>query len=158
MKNNNLDWNDSIEVEVNEYLLLPEADYNFIVSDFKREKTPGSIKFPPCNKAILQLQVKHQNQVVTVYTELILNRVFEFRISSFFRSIGLKKRGKKYIMDWSKVVGAEGYAHFKPRIYIGADHTVHKVNDVEFFIDKENYYDAINDNELTFNQRSSAKK
>ena len=52
--NSVMDQNDVIEDDGQEYVLLPEGDYNFIVTNFERGRFPGSAKF--------QLQIKQQNQ------------------------------------------------------------------------------------------------
>ena len=64
MYNNNavLDWNDIIEDDGQEFVLLEEGDYNFIVRDFERGRFPGSAKLPACNKAILTLAQSVQSQ------------------------------------------------------------------------------------------------
>ena len=90
--NEGLDWNDSIESD-GEFVILPEGDYNFTVTNFERGHFPGSAKMSPCNKATLTLQVKTDNGTAIVRTDLILNRVVEWRLSSFFRCIGQKKHG-----------------------------------------------------------------
>ena len=54
--------------------------------------------------------------------------------AAFFRSIGQKKHGEKTVMNWNKVVGSRGKAHFKPREY-QKDGQTRQVNDVDRFID-----------------------
>ena len=49
------DWDDEIENE-NEFELLPEGTYNFVVESFTRGEHPGSEKLPPCKKAILGIR------------------------------------------------------------------------------------------------------
>ena len=47
MENNQnmfLDWNDSIETDGNEFVLLPEGDYNFLVTGFERGRFPGGYR------------------------------------------------------------------------------------------------------------------
>ncbi len=111
--NNNagMDWDDVIENDGQDFI-LPEGDYNFVVTDFERGRFPGSAKISPCNKATLTLQVKTVTGMVNVYTDLILNRVMEWQLSSFFRCIGQKKHGERLVMNWNKVVGSKGHAHF----------------------------------------------
>ena len=50
-----LDWDDTIEKESGEYVLLPEGDYPFLVESFDRARHAGSEKLPqqytwPCSK------------------------------------------------------------------------------------------------------------
>ena len=105
--NNNagMDWDDAIENDGQEFIILPEGDYNFTVTDFERGRFPGSAKMSPCNKATLTLQVKTEDGIASIRTDLILNRVVEFRISAFFRCIGQKKHGERLVMDWNKEIG-----------------------------------------------------
>ena len=84
--NNNagMDWDDAIENDGQEFIILPEGDYNFTVTDFERGRFPGSAKMSACNKATLTLQVKTDDGIASVRTDLILNRVVEsaFPLSS----------------------------------------------------------------------------
>lgn len=130
-----MDWDDALESDGQEYILLPEGDYVFKVTGFERGRFPGSAKIPPCNKATLTLAVKTDEGTAHVKTDLILYRSLEWRISAFFRAIGAKQRGQRLVMDWSRVTGSRGYAHFKPRTYRGSDGQDHQTNDVARFYD-----------------------
>ena len=130
-----MDWNDSIETDGLEFPNLPEGDYNFTVTGFERGRFPGSAKMPPCNKAALTLRVETADGTVNVRTDLILNRLVEFRVCAFFRCIGQKKAGERLVMDWNKIVGSRGRAHFKPRSYIDRNGNERQVNDVDRFYD-----------------------
>ncbi|MCD8299567.1 MAG: hypothetical protein LUC41_00075 [Clostridiales bacterium] len=130
-----LDWNDSIENDGQDFIILPEGDYNFTVTDFERGRFPGGPKVPPCNKASLTLQVKTDDGIANVRTDLLLYRSLEWRISAFFRCIGQKKHGQRMVMDWNKVLGSKGRAHFKPRNYTDRDGNDRQANDVDRFID-----------------------
>lgn len=50
------------------------------------------------------------------------------KLSSFFRCIGQKKHGERLTMDWSKVIGSRGRAHFKPRTYTDRDGNERQTN------------------------------
>lgn len=130
-----LDWDDAIENDGQEFVLLPEGDYNFTVTNFERGRYPGGAKLPACNKASLTLQVKTNDGIAMIHTDLFLYRTVEWRISSFFRCIGQKKHGERLVMDWNKVVGSKGRAHFKPRTYTDRDGNERQTNDVDRFID-----------------------
>ena len=130
-----LDWNDTLEKDEPDYILLPEGDYLFEVLDFARGRHPGSPKIPPCNRAELTLEVKTpEGTPVRVFTKIIMHKKVEWKISSFFRSIGRKQKGEHVDMDWNGVIGARGYAHIGPRTYT-ADGITHTVNDVKRFLD-----------------------
>ena len=146
INNNNLalEWNDSIENDGQEFILLPEGDYNFTVIDFERGRFNGSAKIPACNKAIITVQVESKEGIATVKFDLILYRSLEFRLSGFFRSIGQKKHGEKLQMDWTKIIGKKGRAHFKQRSYVNLNGEEKFVNDVDRFIDyNEDFFDDL---------------
>ena len=130
-----MDWDDQIENDGKEFVILEEGDYPFTVTNFERGRFPGSKKMSPCNKAILTLQVQTADGVAVIRTDLVLNRLVEWRISAFFRCIGQKKHGERLVMDWNHVVGSRGRAHFKPRTYTGNDGQEHTVNDCDRFYD-----------------------
>lgn len=129
-----MDWDDAIENDGQEFIILPEGDYNFTVTDFERGRFPGGPKVPACNKAALTLQVKTKDGIAMVRTDLLLYRTLEWRISAFFRCIGQKKHGERLVMNWNKVVGSKGRAHFKPRTYT-KDGEERQANDVDRFYD-----------------------
>lgn len=130
-----MDWNDTIQDDGREFVILPEGDYFFTVTDFERARFPGSAKIPACNKATLSLDIDNDKGIATARVDLILYRTLEWRIASFFRSIGMKKHGEQVVMDWTKVVGARGKAHIKPRSYTGKNGEERQANNVENFID-----------------------
>jgi len=139
-----MDWNDSIETDGQEYVLLPEGDYNFTVINFERGRFPGGPKVPPCNKASITVQVHHKDGVATVKFDLLLYRSLEWRISAFFRCIGQKKHGEKLTMDWNKVIGSQGRAHFKQRTYTNQAGEEKVINDIERFVDyNEEFFDDL---------------
>lgn len=153
MENNQnmfLDWNDSIETDGNEFVLLPEGDYNFLVTGFERGRFPGGQKVPACNKAMITVQVTTAEGIATVKFDLLLYRSLEWRISSFFRCIGQKKHGEKLTMDWNKVVGSIGRAHFKQRTYTNQYGEEKTVNELDRFIDYNQDFFKDDDPSLPF--------
>ena len=113
--NSVMDWNDVIEDDGQEFVLLPEGDYNFVVTNFERGRFPGSAKIPATNKATISIQIFSELGVASMKFDLILSKALTWKLSAFFRSIGQKKRGEKITMDWNKVLGAKGRAHIKQR-------------------------------------------
>ena len=153
MENNQnmfLDWNDSIETDGNEFVLLPEGDYNFLVTGFERGRFPGGPKVPACNQAMITVQVTTAEGIATVKFDLLLYRSLEWRISSFFRCIGQKKHGEKLTMDWNKVVGSIGRAHFKQRTYTNQYGEEKTVNELDRFIDYNQEFFKDDDPSLPF--------
>lgn len=142
-------WDDAIENDGHDFIILPEGDYNFTVTGFERGRFPGSTKIPACNKAVLTLEVKVPEGIAYVKTDIILYRSLEWKISSFFRCIGQKKHGERLTMNWNAVLGSRGRAHFKPRTYIGNDGQEHQTNEPDRFYDWDDKYFA---NENTFSE------
>ena len=136
--NNIMGWDDALENDGEEYVVLPEGDYDFTVTNFERGSFPGSAKIPPCNKAVLTLTVEHEGRSVNVRADLILYRTLDWKLSSFFRCIGLKKRGERIEIHWDKVTGCTGRAHFKPRQ--GSTDVMY--NDVDRYLDPDQYQEV----------------
>ncbi len=132
---NMMDWNDTIESDGQEFVLLDEGDYNFTVTNFERGRFPGGQKVPACNKATITVQIKTAEGLTVVKFDLLLYRTLEWRIAAFFRCIGMKKSGEKLVMDWNKVVGSKGRAHFKQRTYTNNYGDEKTVNDIDKFYD-----------------------
>lgn len=137
--NENMGWNDTIENDGQEYILLSEGDYNFVVTNLERGWYQGSEKTPPCNKAVLTLQVEVPGGAANVRTSLLLLKTLEWKLSSFFRCIGQKKQGERLVMDWNRVVGSQGRAHFKPRTYT-MNGEERQANGVDRFYDWDDKY------------------
>ena len=133
---NVMGWNDVLKDDGKEPELLAEGDYTFTVTAFERGEYAGGPKIPPCPKASITLAVDREGgEVVTVRMDLLLYRTLEWKLTSFCRSIGLRKEGDEAVPEWEKVVGSRGKAHFKPRQYTTRDGEVRTVNDVARFID-----------------------
>lgn len=146
-QNMEMDWNDSIESDGGNYEPLGEGDFNFVVTKFERGRFPGSAKLTACNKATITVEAMDtaNDRSVPVTFDLLLHRQLEWKLSAFFRAIGQKKHGEKLAMDWNKVVGAMGRAHFKPRKW------TNKNGEERFSDDLEKFYDY---DEKAMNQNS----
>lgn len=102
-------WDDEIEKDGADFVLLPEGDYYFTVTKFERGRFAGSNKMPPCNQAKLELTIHSpEHGDVIVFHNLFLHTKTEGLLSAFFTSIGQKKKGEKLRMNWNTVVGSKG--------------------------------------------------
>lgn len=107
-------WEDTIENEGGEYVLLPEGDYDFTVSNFERARHGGSEKMPPCNMAKVTVTVWGPSDKIEITENFFLCNKMEWKLSQFFLSIGLKKHGEPLKMNWTAAQGRTG----KCRVYI----------------------------------------
>lgn len=128
-----LDWDDCIENDSPELVILPEGDYAFKVTKFERGRFAGSEKLPPCNKAILTLEVNSEYGKAIIIHNLFLHTKTEGLICAFFTAIGHRKKGERLCMDWNKVTGATGHCRVSVHEFIKRDGTVGKSNNIEKF-------------------------
>ena len=127
-----LDWNEPIEKDGGESVLLPDGEYPFTVVDFERGRHDGSgKKLPPCNMAKLTLRLDGGSLgTSTTFDRLYLHSSMEGKLCSFFRSIGQRQHGERFVMDWAKVANASGRA--KVGIHTYKDRTY---NEVKYYLD-----------------------
>lgn len=104
-----LDWDDEVE-SGQEYVLLPNGDYDFCVESFERARFEGNEKVPPCKRAILKLSIKSAEGDATVNESLLLYDKMEWKLAEFFLSIGAQENEGKVRMNWSTVPMSTGRA------------------------------------------------
>ena len=95
-----LSWDDAIEKEGGDFIVLPAGTYPFRVTKFTRGRFAGSDKMPACPKAELELTIFSQEHgEVTIFESLLLHTKTEWKLSEFFISIGQKRKGEKVQMN-----------------------------------------------------------
>ena len=109
------DWDDEIEDdgEGKAFVILEEGDYDFEVSKFERgHYTPSAdAKTPSCNMAIITIKISTDEGDAYIMDKFPLASTMEWKVSSFFRSVGLKKHGEPIKMVWNESIGCKGRAH-----------------------------------------------
>ena len=140
MENNNyfadgyeLDWDGSIEKDSPEFIILPDGDYKFTVTNIERGRFNGSDKMPPCNKVTVHMKVSSAEGDVTLRKDLFLHSKCEGILCAFFTCIGQRKHGEKISMNWNAVPGSNGRASVTTREYNGK-----KYNEVKRFLEPSN--------------------
>ena len=128
-----LGWDDEIENDSPEFVILPEGDYEFVVTKFERGRHNGSEKLPPCNKAILTLQIVGKEGVALITHNLFLHSKCEGMLCAFFTAIGQRKHGEKLKMNWNNVIGSSGRLKLGIRTWKGTDGEEKTSNDVKKF-------------------------
>ncbi|PKM69156.1 MAG: DUF669 domain-containing protein [Firmicutes bacterium HGW-Firmicutes-2] len=104
-----LSWDDQIENDGQDFIILPEGDYDFEVTSFERARHDGSEKLPPCNKAVVFIKVTATTgESTTIKHNLFLHTKTEGMLCAFFTGIGQRKKGEKVTMNWNAVTGSIG--------------------------------------------------
>lgn len=132
-----LGWDDEIEKDSGEWVLLPEGDYDFKVISFERGRHEGSDKLPACPKAIITLGFDTPHGSTTIMHNLFLHSKCEGLLSAFFCAIGQKKHGERLKMNWNAVTGATGRCKIGVRNFKKKDGTDGQSNEIKKFYDKE---------------------
>lgn len=131
-ENDILDWNARIEDDGSgEFTLLPPGEYAFRVTSLEYQRSNAS----NAPMAKVTLEVDYEGELVNVYDYLVLTKKAEWKLCSFFRSIGMKKHGEPFVMNWSRVVGAMGRAKMYVEKYTKKDGTDGESNKVKHYID-----------------------
>lgn len=141
-----LDWDATIENDSEGYTVLPAGDYNAIVESFDRARHNGSAKIAPCNKAVIHILVDGPEGPVPVKFDLMLIDKMEWKLSAFFRAIGLKKKGEKLQMEWGAVCDRKLKVHIRPRTFSSSEGDERTVNEVDKFYDyDESFFSSDSD-------------
>lgn len=104
-------WDDEISNESSGFDLIPEGDYDFTVEKFERGQHDGSDKIPACKKAIVTFTIWGANDKISITENFFLCSKMEWKLSSLFLALGLKKHGEPLKMNWSEITGRKGKCH-----------------------------------------------
>ena len=132
-----LKWNDEIQADNwQPNIVLPEGDYQFEVIDYEKTRSKGENGKISCNMAKVQLEFDGGDLgTTTIYDNILLRSDLEWKISSFFNSIGQKKRGERIVMNWDKARHAKGWAHLGIDTWINDKGNEVKKNKIKYYID-----------------------
>jgi hypothetical protein len=134
MAERELGWDDTIEKDGGEFIILPEGEYDFTVTKFERGRYAGGSKVPACNQAKLTLTIHSPQGDVDIFHNILLFSRLEGLISNFFTGIGLKKKGEKLKMDWKAAIGRSGRCKLEIHEWTGNDGQKKQNNQVKSFI------------------------
>lgn len=132
-----LGWDDAIENDSPEFVVLPDGDYDFKVTDFERGRHPGSEKLPACNKAIVHIRVEGKEGVTIIKHNLFLHSITEGMLCAFFTGIGQRKHGEKFKMNWNAVVGSKGRCKIGTHTWKNNQGEERKSNEIKKFYEPE---------------------
>lgn len=132
-----LGWDDEIEKDSSDFVILPEGDYNFTVTGFERARHTGSAKLPACNKAVLTIKLEGEDETTTIKHNLFLHSKCEGLLCAFFTAIGQRKKGEKLRMNWTTVTGSKGRCKVGIHKFTGKDGVVRESNEIKKFYEPE---------------------
>lgn len=123
--------------EDGEFTLLEPGEYPFTVLKFERSRHEGSAKLPPCNKAIIYINVDGGALGTTVIkNNLFLHPKCEGLICQFAAAIGQRKHGDPLDIPglFSDMAGRAGTVKLKHREHDGKTY-----NEIDRFLDPPGY-------------------
>lgn len=113
-----LGWEDDITQDGQEYIDIPDGDYDFVIEKVERSRYNGGDKVPACNLAIITIGFLLNGQRVSMTERLMLYSKFEWKLSQFFASIGLKQKDQPLKMSWN-ITGYKGRCKVGHKQYDG---------------------------------------
>jgi len=128
-----MDWNGTITNDSAAQNLLSPGTYSFRVT--KLDKTTSNSSGAPM--AVVTLDVYDGAQSASVIEYLVLTRASEWKLSAFFRALGLKKHGEPFVMNWDAIEGCTGRAEVFVDEYTRSDGGIGKKNKVRQYLDKD---------------------
>ena len=119
-------WDDEFE-EGSEFLLLPEGDYNFTITQFERAYFNGSDKLPAAPMAVVEMTIPYEGQEAKIKSNFILCKSLQWKNHQLFESVGLIKKGSgAQKLPWDQLTGKSGVCEITHRNYNG--NTYNNVN------------------------------
>lgn len=106
-----LDWDSTISADEQQYVVLPEGDYNFMVDHIDRSYVgESSERYAGAKMAVVYLNIEVPGQdSVQLKENFILHSNFAWKIGSLLVSTGLKKKGEDIGGNyWQKLPGTRG--------------------------------------------------
>jgi len=132
-----LSWDDVIENDSPEFIILPDGDYDFEVVDFERGRHNGSEKLPPCNKAIVHIRIEGKEGISIIKHQLFLHTITEGMLCAFFTGIGQRQKGERLKMNWNAVIGSKGRCKVGTRKWTNDEGKEMVFNEVKKFYEPE---------------------
>lgn len=145
-ENELFDWDSEIESDGQEFVTVQPGDYAFTVTKVERQNFKGSDKIPACNMALVSGTIDVPKGTATFRERLYLYKGYEWKLSAFFRCLGMKKHGEKLRMNFNGAIGKRGMAKFGNHEYNGSTY-----NQVEQYYDYdpaklEGFTEVVDDN------------
>ena len=133
-----LGWDDEIQNDGPDLVLLPEGEYPFEVTKFERGRHQGSAKLPPCNMAVLTIAIDGGEKGRALVTHrLYCHQRTEGLLCAFFESIGQRRHGEKLRPRWNEVAGSRGRCRLGIHDYTNKYGEARQSNEITRFLPPE---------------------
>ncbi len=124
-----LDYDSVITADAEEKVILPDGEYNFQVRGFERTTSKTNKKMVKLELVVWPDELMAM-QPPTVNDYLVLTSSNEWKLSSFFTSLGMKRKGEPLRMDWNATIGAKG----RLRLFVESDPKYGESNKIDRYI------------------------
>lgn len=108
-----IDFDGVIEEEGGDFTLLPAGAYEFVITKITRGRFNGSDNVPACGEVKVEMKVGNSTDTTTITERFFMLKKWEWKLSQFFLSIGLKKHDEPLKMRWN-IEGMKG----KCKVYV----------------------------------------
>lgn len=107
MEGHELDWEDTITKDAEEFPQLEPGDYGFTIDHIDRARSSSEGKYPNCNMAVVYFNIDAEGEP-QIRENFLLHSKFEWKLSQLFAGVGLKKKGEELVMKWNALPGMTG--------------------------------------------------
>ncbi len=131
-------YDSEIEQDTPEFILLPEGDFPFMVQGIEKATYTGNSEKigKGCPMVTLEIVIMSPKGNTSVRDNLYLNSNMEWKLSSFFRSVGMKKHGQKFKMDFSSnLIGKTGLCHIRQETWTDREGKERISNRIDKYLD-----------------------
>jgi hypothetical protein len=115
-------WDEPIDVEPDEFVILPAGTYPFTITGYERTHTSSKSKNP--NEPMLKLELEINGGelgVARAFRYIIWTEKYRWKQSELFTAIGQRKHGDtNFRPNWQMINGASGWCKTDVRQYNGS--------------------------------------
>ena len=127
MSNQNLEWGNTGYIEEEQaYIDLPEGQYYFTVTEFKKDRYEGGTKIPACNKAVVLFEITTPDGKGRIWENYFCVSTLAWKMRELFEGVGIIQKNEPISMAmWDALVGRSGVCDVGIREYKDRDGNAH---------------------------------
>lgn len=126
-----LGWDGYVESD-SDFTILDEGDYDFRVEGYERTTSKAG---KPMAKVQIRVSDPNTGASTVVTDYLVLVSTTEWKISQFFRGVGLKKHGERCKIDFDAAISKTGRCHVIQDGFLGNDGKERFSNKIDRYYD-----------------------